>query len=159
MKRRLAVHVQGLAAKIEVIVVCLALAGTAGTIAVILEFSHQASKIGGQQKTINRQNSLIEHIQTALIDTTKASASTRVTTVTQRCALTLYVEDLATLNSRVLHRAIPPAAQGILSVHKFDLLASELAGSYAGCEAQLKLVEKINRKAISPAKPKTKPKA
>lgn len=69
------------------------------------------------------------------------SANTRVTTVTQRCGLTVDVQKLSQLAASVTTEFAPKIAT------PFDRLNRTLVISYNGCEKQLKKVKKIAKQA------------
>lgn len=69
------------------------------------------------------------------------SANTRVTTVTQRCGLTVDVQQLTHLSASVITEFAPKIAT------PFDLLNRTLVVSYNGCEKQLKAVKSIAKQA------------
>lgn len=79
-----------------------------------------------------------------LTSVVQQSAATRVTTVAQRCGLTIDVEDLSHLSAGVITAFAPRIAA------PFDRLDKALLKSYRGCEKQFATVKKISQQAGRP---------
>jgi hypothetical protein len=92
---------------------------------------------------INNANT-IRATERNLSQTVKASAATRVTTVTQRCALTADVAAITLLDRNILLHFVPPRYGQAAIVAPYDHQLGVLAQSYVACEEQLATVKKIN---------------
>lgn len=77
------------------------------------------------------------HTSRRLSMTVSESAQTRVTTVTQRCALTQKVANFALLSERVIVRFAPQSAP------PFSKAYAGFESSYQSCETQLVTVRAI----------------
>lgn len=75
----------------------------------------------------------------------KASAVTRITTVTQRCQLTDDVRGITRLDRNVLLKFVPPKYGQAVIVAPYDKKLAEVKKSYDGCEEQLIKVKQIAR--------------
>lgn len=87
---------------------------------------------------VNNANS-IRATQGRLEVSLKASAKTRVTTVTQRCALTLLDSEFAADAARIIGEFAPRV------VGPFNILSVNYLASYQGCLKQLQQVKRISK--------------
>lgn len=83
----------------------------------------------------------VGNLQGRLSTVVSESANTRVTTVTQRCGLTVDVQKLSELSAGVITEFAPKIAK------PFDALNGKLLKSYNGCEKQLAEVKRIAKQA------------
>lgn len=81
------------------------------------------------------------HTSSRLTATVNASAHTRITTVTQRCALTQKIANFALHTEQVLVRFVPSV------VPPFSKDYAGFEASYQACEKQLVTVKKIANRA------------
>ena len=114
--------------------------------------------LGYGYATLISQGKEIRNLESRLITTTKASAETRITTVSQRCDLTsenrtgAQLEQIEALLVRnVIDKFIPKIRS------PFDALAAaynqqvaSYSAKYAACEKQLKTVKQIAKHAVGP---------